>query len=69
MRNDEREHLSPTAASPAVPVPWPPTRCQVCGASHEATQSILCATCGEPVLLCGWAGRKPKRTQRGRRQP
>jgi len=51
MAERERERMpeAPEAISP------PPARCQVCGAPHEAAESILCDVCGEPVLRWGWA--------------
>jgi hypothetical protein len=46
------EHELETPRPPEVP---PPGRCQLCGAPHRADEPILCAVCGEPVLLWGWA--------------
>jgi hypothetical protein len=54
MRDGEREQRSATSVT-AAPEPRPAVRCQVCGAAHAPTDSILCEACGEPVLLCGWA--------------
>jgi hypothetical protein len=52
MRDRDREHRSETDPTDAAA---PPGRCQICGAPHAAAESILCAACGEPVLLWGWA--------------
>ena len=32
-----------------------PVRCQVCGARQAPDDPVLCWSCGEPVLRCGWA--------------
>jgi hypothetical protein len=42
---------------PAVETPRPdwPVRCQVCGAPRRPDDSALCPTCGEPVIVWGWA--------------
>ena len=50
----ERERGPETAAATTAP-PQPLGRCQVCGAPHTAAEPVLCAVCGEPVLLWGWA--------------
>lgn len=53
---DPPDHDAESEAPRAAAVTLPPSgRCQICGAPHEAAESILCRVCGEPVLLWGWA--------------
>ena len=52
-REPERESQKVTTAPPWLP-PFR-GRCQICGAPHDAGESIFCRVCQEPVLLCGWA--------------
>ncbi len=32
-----------------------PVTCPICGTTHWPEDPVLCRTCGEPVLLGGWA--------------
>jgi hypothetical protein len=52
-REPDREPATVTPAPPLLPPPR--GRCQICGAPHDARESILCRVCHQPVLLCGWA--------------
>lgn len=54
MCEHDRRRESVTIEAPAPPSP-PGGRCQICGTPHQATESILCRVCGEPVLRWGWA--------------